>query len=1000
MIAHFEQLFTKTERTEGWKLYDLGCAFVLSIVPKESADIQVKDGDEYRHVIIRTQDIDKPLICSCTCEIYNERRVNCRHIWTGLIVAAKRGFFQVGKREAHFVLQTERGEAKGWSIQLYYRYCNQNGEPGPWEKDIFLYRIDPDKYEPKYRKAIRSYKAANDKARNNFKDNFISPDFWQKALVEISKTKAFGYSDAKSKYHDLEFVPSSVKNPLCFIMNGHSSGKNLRISGTLVARNFRTSVVNSVMATSQFAIIEGRLFCANLEGCGIWFEQMKKSQVRDIDQEDINAFLTSFYSSETIPKLVLPSRYKYKIIEEIPKVRLIIDRVGEIKLSAELEFRYGDEYVDRLEKSYRILDHDKKLIYVRQFQKEREFRNKLALLLQKSYGYGNLLLFKESKLKEIVNDAFDLKWEVVAFKKHVSQMKEYKLKATSGIDWFDLHLNMKFTGGETIPLPDLLREIKSGKKMISLADGTLGIMNDEVIKKFSQLGLGIKIVKGKARISKAQALYFSSLLSDDKNFTSDTKFRTLKKVRALSARPTAQQPDSKFKGKLRSYQKKGLGWLDELTKRGIGCLLADDMGLGKTVMILALLSKRLDGQALIVVPKTLIRPWEDKARKFVPHLKIHSYYGPDRRSHKLDFSKADVIITTYHTLRSDVDILKKFNFDTLVVDEAQYIKNPNSAIHKACRHVNARKKVALTGTPIENSLNDLFAIFNIITPGLISNDGWERYADADDPTVLKGIQQAIAPFVLRRRKEDVLKELPPKDVEVLYVNLSPSEKRDYSHLAKYYWKKIEGEIDKNGIHQSSIQIFEALLRMRQAASHQGLLKKSKKHSPSSKFDLLIKQLKIIIGENHKVLIFSNFIGVLQLLKRELNKRKIGFCYMDGRTSNRKEIVYKFQTDESKMVFLMTIKTGGVGLDLTAASYVFIMDPWWNPATEIQAIDRTHRIGQKNKVMAYKLIAKDTVEEKVLALQAKKSSIADAIVGGKPSKILKNISKEDLKDLFS
>lgn len=1050
IIDQFEHYFSESERAHGRKLYDLGLAVGRSIIPKKSAAIAVGARDNSEYVKIRMLEMDQSLRWSCTCEIY-DTKINCRHIWAGLIVAEERSFFQwrfgsslddgkiptfqisvhgplnaepkddylnpspidykqlddtdsplrLKKREALFLLKTQISEFEDWSVQLYYRNCYEDGTRGRWQEEESAYWIEVAEYDPKYRKAIKAYKTAHDNARYEFMGHTFSPDIWNEALLEISKTNAFRYMDEKDGYHNLEFMPSSIENPVELEMNAKPSGKDLKITGALVARKVRVPISKSVQSTNQFVIIDGRLFCANLKGRGNWIEQLKKTPALDIERDDISAFLSSFYAPEDTPTLILPSQYKYKALEKSPKVRLVIERADDKNLSAELEFGYGDEYIDRSEEAYRILDHDRKLIHVRKIRDERDFRNKLfALLERKNYSPGGLLIFKESKLLDLVNSSFDLKWEVVAFKKQVSQMSEYKLKASSGIDWFDLHLDMKFTGGATIPLPDLLRGVKSGKKMVALADGSLGILNDEVIKRFSQLGLGVKIVNGSARLSKAQALYLSSILSDDKNFSADNKFKTLRKVREVSARPTPQQPDPKFKGKLRGYQKKGLGWLDELSKRDIGCLLADDMGLGKTVTILSLLSKHMCGQALIVVPKTLISNWLVEAERFTPHLKMHCHYGSGRRSSKAALANADIVLTTYHTLRSDIDLLKKTSFEFLAIDEAQWIKNPNSDIHKACRLISARKKIALTGTPIENSLGDLFAIFNIIAPGLISKEGWERFSAADDPTVLNGIRQGVAPFILRRRKEDVLKELPPKAVQVLYATLSPSEKRDYNHMKKYLWKTLKGEIAKNGIRQSTPQILTALLRLRQAASHQGLLKKSKEKLPSSKFELLLDLLETIVEENHKVLIFSNFTGVLRLLKRELNKRKIGFCYMDGSTSNRKETVQKFQSDESKKVFLMTIKTGGVGLNLTAASYVFIMDPWWNPATESQAIDRTHRIGQKNKVTAYKLIAKDTVEEKVLALQAKKSAIANAIVEGEASKALKNISEEDLKDLFS
>ena len=1041
-LKNFQDKFDEDVRHRGKEYFDDGRVQVAKMIPCVQAIFVVRGSSIYI-VSLELKATENQISWSCTCSHFNDG-FNCKHIWASLILADQAGFYrdpikktdsrssQVSRTDNKSIILAERGtsnffglqessrkiknrevifsldlkasiEYERWYIKFLSRYHYQDGTVSDYcAEEISLGDLKQFKSSADKEIIKTIFKLSEEYAyySSHRKSSLgLDSDVEIPALKLMSRHKKFYCRKAK-EFRTIGFENKSERKPLKLRMKIKRSGRQYEVGGVLFCDREEVRIDKTVVHINPYTLIGDRFFYSDLDSLENWLASFQKKSKFALKSFEVPGFLSSLYAQEKIPDIIVPKEFKYKTIKGMSKVRLIIDKdSGSDSLWAELEFKYGEYYVGNDDRSYRVLDHDEKIIYERDLTRERVLRQDLFTMLGRVRPNSEgLLLFKESSLLELIGKAFNLNWEIVAFKKAVSQSRDYKIKATSGIDWFDLSMEMKFGNGQTITLPDLLKNLRSGKKMVTLADGTLGILNEEVIKKFSHLGLGAKVVNDSVRLSKAQALYYSSSLADDKNFRPDRKFQTLKRIFEVSKSPISSEPDQKFHGKLRSYQKKGLGWLETLTSSEVGCLLADDMGLGKTVCIMALLSKKLKGQALIVVPKSLVHNWKDEAAKFVPHLTVHSHFGGQRHDLKSNFSQAQIIITTYHTLRNDIDFFSKKHFEYLIVDEAQFVKNTESDIHRSARLIQADKKIALTGTPIENSMGDLFSILNIITPGLITKEGWEKHANAEDAVVLKHIHSAIRPFFLRRKKEDVLKDLPKKTEQTIFCELSSGEKRDYDHLKKYLWADLKGKIDQQGMSKVGSHVLVALLRLRQAACHQGLLKKTKAKKPSAKFEMLLEYLETILSEGHKVLIFSSFVGVLTLLKPHLTKLKIKYEYMDGTTSNRRMIVKRFQEDEATKVFLITLKTGGVGLNLTAANYVFILDPWWNPAAESQAIDRTHRIGQKNKVTAYKLISKDTVEEKVLALQAKKKAIANAIMetgGG-----LKGITETELKLLFS
>jgi len=370
---------------------------------------------------------------------------------------------------------------------------------------------------------------------------------------------------------------------------------------------------------------------------------------------------------------------------------------------------------------------------------------------------------------------------------------------------------------------------------------------------------------------------------------------------------------------------------------------------------------------------------------------------------KDDFSACDLVLTTYGTLRRDAVHFKDHVFDYVILDEAQAIKNAKTESAKAVRLLRGNHRLALSGTPVENHLGELWSLFEFLNPGMLGASGVFQLAAKETRELgdesRKLLAQALRPFLLRRTKEQVAKELPQKVEQTIYCEMEPRQRKLYDELRQHYRDSLLKKIDKVGIAKSKIQVLEALLRLRQAACHPGLIDRAREGDPSAKLDVLLDQLRDVIAEGHKALVFSQFTTLLALVGARLEAAGVAYEYLDGKTKDRQAPVERFQNDPESRLFLISLKAGGLGLNLTAADYVFILDPWWNPAVEAQAVDRAHRIGQLRQVFTYRLIARDTVEEKILQLQQSKRNIADAILGEENS-LIRDLAPEDIELLLS
>jgi superfamily II DNA or RNA helicase len=613
--------------------------------------------------------------------------------------------------------------------------------------------------------------------------------------------------------------------------------------------------------------------------------------------------------------------------------------------------------------------------------------------------YGGEWWLEHRQLQHFLEQATDLGWDVVARSRPVRAFGGVTGSLDQREGWFELHLLASF-GGETeaIDAAALLEADELG--LVELADGSLGFLPETLRRRIGTLGLLGTLEGGALRYRSAQALLLDSLVGE-LELRADRELQALwQRARQRGSAIEAADPPARFAGDLRPYQREGLGWLEATLDGGYGVCLADDMGLGKTVQVLALLARRHAegsprGPSLVVAPRSVVHNWIAEAAKFVPALRVAEYGGRDRRRLLEPPVELDLLVTTYALVRSDAVALRQHAFDVLIVDEAQHVKNRETQAHAALSVLRTNHRIALSGTPVENRLDDLWSVLELLNPGLLGRLPRARQvANLELDTVAK----AVRPFLLRRTKAEVLKDLPERTEQTLLVEMEPAQRKVYDQLRRAYRESLLGRVQRDGIARSKIYVLEALLRLRQAACHPALVDAKYTKTPSAKLDLLIERLDELAAEGHKVLVFSQFTSLLSLVEPRLVQRKIGSVRLDGRTKNRAERVARFSDDPDSSVFLISLKAGGTGLNLTAASYVFLLDPWWNPAVEAQAIDRSHRIGQTRAVTAYRLVVQGTVEERILELQQAKRELADAILSADTS-VARQLTVADLEMLL-
>ncbi len=627
----------------------------------------------------------------------------------------------------------------------------------------------------------------------------------------------------------------------------------------------------------------------------------------------------------------------------------------------------------------------------------------LGVKVRQQYD-GAQLSVPKRKLPAVVEGLIRAGWHVDADGKLYRTGTDFKLDVVSGVDWFELQGTATFDQA-SVGLPALLAAVRAGQQTVVLDDGSLGMIPGEWAKQFGGLAdlAGGEADGASVRFGRSQLGMLDVLLAQQPQANVDEQFVAARDALRAFDRVGPLDPPPGFVGTLRPYQQLALGWFAFLRSLGFGGCLADDMGLGKTVQVLALLQRRkLDGAgpSLIVVPRSLVFNWTAEAARFAPQLRVLDQSHAQRQKGTDHLAGYDLVLTTYGTLTRDAAYLKDFEFDYVILDEAQAIKNAATEAAKAARLLRGRHRLALSGTPIENHLGELWSLFDFLNPGMLGRVGrfasLARGADQDDRSMLAA---AVRPFILRRTKRQVAPELPERVEQTVVVALEAGHRRSYDQLRDHYRQALLAKVAADGIGKSQIVILEALLRLRQAACHPGLIDKARAKEPSAKVDELLDRLTSATEAGERVLVFSQFTSLLTIVKARLTQAKIGFLYLDGKTKDRQALVEQFQSGTGPGVFLISLKAGGVGLNLTAARSVYLLDPWWNPAVEAQAIDRAHRIGQQQTVFATRLIAADTVEQKVLELQAKKKGLADAILNADNAGV-SSITREDLELLLA
>ncbi len=611
----------------------------------------------------------------------------------------------------------------------------------------------------------------------------------------------------------------------------------------------------------------------------------------------------------------------------------------------------------------------------------------------------------------------------------VERLKEYKvkpiapkmkLKLSSGIDFLEGSATIDIDGTQ-MTLRQFLQQYNK-HKYVTLGDGQRGLVDEHYVRRLERIFR--KVEKGdKVKVSFFDLPEIENLLQEKLEGAAFKHHREFYEGfnKLASKRLTTKEVNAK----LRNYQKEGVKWIQYLYDNGFGGCLADDMGLGKTLQTITMLAKVYKTlpsaperathsktteapseavvggySSLIVMPRSLLFNWQDELHKFAPQLTYYTYYGTQR---DLDEAmKHQLILTTYALVRNDTEKFQQQQFHYIILDESQNIKNLASQTTQAVFLLNGKHRLALSGTPIENNLTELYSLFRFLNPAMLgSPDDFNRqYAtpiqQQADKEATEALRRKIFPFMLRRLKKDVLQELPDRTEQTLYVEMEPEHQRFYEERRRYYQDTIQSSVEANGIEKSQMMLFQALSELRRIASVPESLSDGAISSP--KIPLLTEQVEEAVGGGHKVVVFFNFIAGIELFGERLTELGIDYTTMTGSTRDRRTVVERFQNDPTCRVLLMTLKTGGVGLNLTVADTVYIFEPWWNKAAEEQAINRLHRIGQKAKVMSYALIARDTIEEKIRLLQQQKQNLTDSLITG-DSSITKRLTEEDIKYIF-
>ena len=737
---------------------------------------------------------------------------------------------------------------------------------------------------------------------------------------------------------------------------------------------------------------------------------------------------------QTLLKKIMPLTREYKVdfdrslIDDVkdgePETKLYLQEKGDYLVFSPV-YTYKGFDTRGKDKGELIIPHGEKVVVVhRNREAEKAFLHKLQILHSNfvPFDEGTALALKGAEVLKnnwfflFVDAMKDAKVPVYGFE----SLKNFRFNTakpqthiyiSSHTDWFDAKVDILF-GDQKVSVAEVKKALANKQQFVQLNDGTLGILPEEWLKKYSLLfrvgeGRADKLKLSRYHLSVIDELY-ENRNAEELTIQLEEKYERIKEFSNIKEIPAPEN----LQPILRPYQVAGFQWLNYLNEVSWGGILADDMGLGKTVQALSFLQhfyETHDGEmkALVVCPTTLIYNWENEIKKFTPSLEYYIHHGSLRSRQVEELLKHHVIITTYGTLRSDIKLFTQIKLDYVILDESQAIKNPTSKVTKAASLLNAKNRLCMSGTPLQNNTFDIYAQMNFLNPGMLGSVEFFRQEFAipidkfGEKEQKEHLKKVLYPFILRRTKEQVAKDLPDKTETVLFCEMEDEQRKIYDAYRNDFRAKIMGTIEEQGISKSQLTILQGLMKLRQICDSPAILNEEEKFpNHSIKLEELAREITENIG-NHKALVFSQFLGMLALIKEKLTELGVKYEYFDGSTSapDREKAIQAFQNDEETRVFLISLKAGGVGLNLTAADYVYIVDPWWNPAVEQQAIDRTHRIGQTKNIFAYRMICKDTIEDKIMQLQEKKRALAKELIADDTS-FVKALTKEDVEYLFS
>jgi len=786
-----------------------------------------------------------------------------------------------------------------------------------------------------------------------------------------------------------------------------------------------------------------------------------KSGEKGIDGNKLKPFFTKTHIN--IPKtaekkyfqtFVLKSLENYKVnskgfkvnhIKSKPKAILLLERDWKNKLNFILKFNYGKATISKNNKKQVFVElTDKnnftyeKLIRDSEFEdKKVKILNKIGLVNDAQFNFKlkneykdewKLLHWLNENNELIAKEGFDIK-QSFSNKKYLTKKVNLDFSVENKNDWFDLNAIVYF-GEFSFPFTKLKNHILNNNNEFVLPNGEIAIIPKEWFANFSYF---FQLGKIEGDFIKLKQHHFSFIENDNSKISKSI----VEKINKLLHK--SYKIPKKLNANLREYQKTGYDWLNALYENKFGACLADDMGLGKTLQTLAFIQNLKEKNinvnnnnkiqqlslfdnienknnleqekehkaGLIVMPTSLIHNWHNEIVKFTPELNVLIYTGANRKKEISNFCNYDIILTSFGLLRNDIDVLENYNYHFFIIDESQFVKNPNSKIYNAILKIEAEFLMVLTGTPIENSLTDLWAQLNFINDGLLGSlkffteefiEPIEKQNDEDERRVKQEkLKKIINPFILRRKKQEVAKDLPDLTETIRYCSMSEEQANFYEKEKSRFRNLMFSNIEQNKKEQNNLLALQGLTKLRQIANHP-ILVDEESDLTSGKFDEITNMLNSLMAENNKVLIFSSFVKHLSLFADYCKTKNWIYSMLTGKTRNREKVIDEFQNNIDNKIFLISLKAGGSGLNLTSAEYVFITDPWWNPAAELQAISRAHRIGQKNKVMAYRFISENTIEQKIVKLQDKKKDLADTFIND--NNPFGKLSQTEIMDLFN